>query len=74
MSIPLLPRSVLNLKKLDLAVDRLAGIPALKKPRLLKACIAVTAADGLISAREQELVRTIAYVLDCPMPPFIGVV
>ncbi len=74
MSIPLLARSVLNLKKLDLAVDCLAGVPALKKPRLLKACIAVTAVDGIISAREQELVRTISYVLDCPMPPFVEVV
>tara|TARA_B100002003_G_scaffold251259_1_gene293932 strand:- start:7723 stop:9609 length:1887 start_codon:yes stop_codon:yes gene_type:complete len=69
LPITLLEKSQLNFGKLNAAVNALADLHPLKKPKLLKACIRTIAADGLISVAEAELVRTIADSLDCPIPP-----
>ena len=68
----LLPREQINLESLDKAVDQLALLKPLLKPRLLKACLAVITQDKEYSPDEIELMRAIANVLDCPTPPYLG--
>jgi len=68
----LLPRQQINLNSLDAAVDQLALLKPLLKPRLLKACLAVITQDREYSPDEMELMRAIANVLDCPTPPYLG--
>ena len=59
----------LGLERLDRALDELARLKPLVKPRLLKACVACIMHDGRATTRGIELVRTISTCLDCPMPP-----
>lgn len=63
------PRPQVNLKALDEAMDKLAELKLLLKPRILKACAAAIMHDGSATVRGQELLRTIASSLDSPMPP-----
>ncbi len=59
-----------NFQSLEHAVDTLALLKPLLKPRLLQACLAVITQDKNYSATEMELMRAIAAVLDCPLPPY----
>jgi len=68
----LLSRKDITIDRLDASVDKLAMLKPLLKPRLLKACLAVITYDKEYSAREMELMRAIADVLDCPLPPYMG--
>jgi Zn-dependent protease with chaperone function len=68
----LLPRQQINIDILGMAVDKLALLKPLIKPRLLKACLAVITHDQEYSPDETELMRAIANVLDCPLPPYRG--
>jgi Zn-dependent protease with chaperone function len=68
----LLPREQINLDNLDKAVEKLALLKPLLKPRLLKACLAVITQDQKYSPDEMELMRAIGDVLDCPLPPYLG--
>ena len=68
----LIPRNQITIDSLNYAVDHLALLKPLLKPRLLKACLAVITQDKNYSATEMELMRAIADVLDCPLPPFLG--
>jgi Zn-dependent protease with chaperone function len=63
------PREEINLKGLDDAIDRLAELKPLLKPRILKACATTIMHDGEATVRGQELLRTLASSLDSPMPP-----
>ncbi|MGC2165778.1 MAG: hypothetical protein WA632_07170, partial [Gallionella sp.] len=63
------PRADLNLGEMAVAVDKLAELKLLLKPRIIKACAAVIMHDGQATVRGHELLRTIASCLDCPMPP-----
>jgi Zn-dependent protease with chaperone function len=71
IEISLIARSDIGLKSLNSAVDALARLYPLKKPKLLKACIAVVTADDRVAPIEAELMRAISVSLDCPMPPFV---
>lgn len=62
-------RDQLTLDNLNAAVDELEKLKPLLKPRILKACAACIMYDTKASIRGQELLRTIASTLDCPMPP-----
>jgi hypothetical protein len=73
-NLSLLPKSELNLSKLNSAIDRLAQLKPLAKPQLLKACVAVVMADDKVTAKEAELVRAFAATLDCPLPPMLAVI
>lgn len=64
-----LPPEELTLEKLDEAMEKLARLKPLLKPRLLKACAAGIAADGIATPGEQALFRAVAEIIDCPMPP-----
>ena len=63
------PREELKLDVLDAAVDKLAQLKPLLKPRIIKACAAVIMHDGQATTRGHELLRVIASCLDIPMPP-----
>ena len=68
----LVPAQALSLAALDEAVSRLAELKPLRKPRLLKACVATIVADGAVTPVESMLIRSVAAVLDCPMPPIVA--
>lgn len=68
----LLSRKQINIDNLGVAVDKLALLKPLIKPRLLKACLLVITQDQKYSPQEMELMRAIADVLDCPLPPYVG--
>lgn len=69
LDVNLQDKSTLKLSRLDSAVDRLATLQPLRKPKVLKACIATITADRVVAPVEKELVRAIADAIDCPMPP-----
>jgi len=57
--------------QLDPALDRLATAAGPIKQRVLLACAHIVSADGKLRVAEAELMRAIAAMLDCPMPPLI---
>jgi Zn-dependent protease with chaperone function len=67
--IELLAPHAIKLETLGTALDHLAIAQPRFKRRLLKACLAVVTLDGEYSANEMELMRAMAAVLDCPLPP-----
>jgi len=69
--VAMLPAAACTLPALDAAVDRLATLAAPEKKKVLEACGAAIAADGEVTLHEGELLRGIASVLDCPMPPLL---
>jgi len=70
--VALIPKERIDLEALSAAVDELALLKPLVKPRLLKACLACITHDQAYSPREMELMRAVADTLDCPMPPYLG--
>lgn len=60
-----------TLQDLDLALDDLAKLKPQFKRSLIRACIAIVAADKYVSVEEVELLRAVADTLGCPMPRFI---
>jgi hypothetical protein len=62
-------RKDIKLESLNHALDTLAQLKPLAKPRMLKACVAIILQDGKTTTKGMELVRTISTCLDCPMPP-----
>ncbi len=59
----------LTVEALESALERLARLKPLLKPKLLKACAHCVASDGRVTALEMELLRAYAALLDCPLPP-----
>ena len=63
------PEEECTLRNFDEGLDKLAqASPGLKR-RIMQACTACIAADEIITVRESELLRVIAAVLECPLPP-----
>lgn len=58
---------------MEAALNRLRHLQPLKKPALLKAMAVCVQQDGLITPTEAQLMRAVADVLDCPMPPLLEV-
>lgn len=71
LSLEMPDTSALNYASLDKALQRLQQLQPLQKPALLKACAAVILADQEVAVIEGELLRTVAAILDCPMPPLL---
>jgi len=69
--VAMLPPEACTLEALDKAVDGLTSLAAPEKRKVLEACAATIAADGSVTIHEGELLRGIADVLDCPMPPLL---
>jgi hypothetical protein len=49
-------------------VHELADCYPLLKPRLLKAMALAASSDGQLSPVEQEIIASMAAVMDCPLP------
>jgi Zn-dependent protease with chaperone function len=62
-------REQLTLENMNNAVNKLAELKPLLKPRILKACAACLMHDGKATIQGRELLRTIASCLESPMPP-----
>ncbi len=70
-SIRLLPRSQSNLSNLQKSLNKLALLYAAQRRRIIDACAAAVEADGHITLQEAELLRGVADLLDCPIPPVL---
>ncbi len=64
-------KSRISVADLDMAMEKLEMLDPLAKPKLLQACATSVMHDQKISAVEAQLLRAIANVLGCPMPPII---
>lgn len=69
--IGLRPREHGSLDRLDAALDQLATSSGSIKQSLLTAAGRVVTSDGHVTVEETELIRAIAAVLDCPLPPVL---
>ena len=61
-----------NTEALEKATDLLKHLKPLQKPKLLKAMASCINADGIVSSAEAELLRAVASLLDCPIPPLLN--
>jgi len=66
------PRDNCSLRALAAALDRLAEAAPLLRRRILQACTTCVAADGRLTAHESELLRAVAAILRCPVPPLVA--
>jgi Zn-dependent protease with chaperone function len=71
LSARILPTGEAGLDAVGEAMDVLTKASPQIKRRVLDACIVTTAADGLATIHEAELLRAVADGLDCPVPPFL---
>ncbi len=65
----MLPKQECTLASFDEALDTLAQTSPGIKRRIMNACVACIAADEIVTVRESELLRVVAAVLECPLPP-----
>ena len=70
----LLPKSECTTRNLDASLRVLAHTAMPIKQKLLQAFTLCIWADGKVTPRERELIRAIAAMLGCPMPPLEQVV
>jgi hypothetical protein len=71
VQLQLAPASDCNFQGLEAAMKKLRRASERRRGELLDACAASVAADGIVKVREAELLRGIADLLECPMPPLI---
>ncbi|WP_442484484.1 M48 family metallopeptidase [Aeoliella sp. SH292] len=67
-----LSREECGLHQLRGTLDTIATATAPLRGRVLDACAEVICADGTVKLAEAELLRGIADLLDCPMPPLLA--
>lgn len=65
----LLPAEQCTFTNFDAALGELAQAAPPVKRQVLAACLRCITADGTITSKESELLRTIAAALACPLPP-----
>lgn len=61
-----------SLRDLEGALKKLEQLRPLQKPQLLKSLARCIEHDGRINPGEAELMRAVADILDCPMPPLLA--
>ena len=61
----------LDIPTVETALYELKLLAPLKKPALIKACLAVVMADDRLTVSEGELMRAICAALDTPLPPIL---
>lgn len=66
-----LPRTACDLAALREALGELRDAVARQRGRVVAAAATVVCADGHVAVAEAELLRGIADLLDCPMPPLL---
>ncbi|MEM7576272.1 MAG: M48 family metallopeptidase [Planctomycetota bacterium] len=65
------PRKAGGMQTLTAAVDALEGLaPRLKEP-VVRACVAVVSADGMVTGGEAELLRVVVESMGVPVPPVL---
>ena len=64
-----IPKEQISLVTLNKALNQLAELKPLLKPRILKACAAIIMKDGKTTRKGLELFRTVSTSLNCPVPP-----
>ncbi|TWT80961.1 hypothetical protein CA13_24080 [Planctomycetes bacterium CA13] len=67
----LLPESECTLKELDESLKVFPNVAVRLRAQVVDGCAACVCADGTVRVREAELLRGIADLLDCPVPPLI---
>lgn len=68
----MLPAGECNFRALDKALMALAKTAPRHRQALLRAAAAIVCHDQIVRVKEAELLRGIADLLDCPMPPLCG--
>jgi len=63
--------SELNIAAVEGALNELNLLAPLKKPLVIKACVATVMADDKLTLTEGELLRAICAALDSPVPPIL---
>ena len=63
------PANRLTADMFDMAVDRISMLKPLKKPQVIKACAWLITHDNKVKINEVELLRALAAIWHCPMPP-----
>ena len=58
-------------KKMTLAFQRMAQLSPLLKRNVLESCADIAMHDGQLKYAEAELLRAIADLMDCPIPPLL---
>ncbi len=71
LPVELLPRSACTLKALDKSLKTLARATATLRGRLVDATAVAICVDNRVTVAEAELLRGIADLLDCPVPPWV---
>ncbi len=61
-----------HFRRLDEALAQLEHAAPSAKQAVLRAAEAAVSSDGLLKPEEAELLRAIAFSLDCPTPPLLG--
>jgi hypothetical protein len=62
----------LQLSRVSEALERMSTLAPLEKAQLVEGFTAAVAADDNVKLLEHELLRAVACVLDCPMPPSVA--
>jgi Zn-dependent protease with chaperone function len=70
--LPLLARDRCDIAALHRSLERLSASAPLVKRDVLEAAAATVGADGKLSWREAELLRTVGTALDSPVPPALS--
>ena len=65
-------KDALQLSRVSEALERMSVLAPLEKERVMQGFAAAVAADGDVRRMEHELLRAVACVLDCPMPPSVA--
>ena len=71
LPIQLLSESECSLRALHMAMNELKTATAKVRGQLVDACAYAISADGKVTVSEAELLRGIADLLDCPVPPWV---
>lgn len=72
LPLSLVPAEHCTFAELEKVIQKLAQASAKLRRQVLMACAACVSSDNVVRIREVELVRGIADLLDCPMPPLVG--
>jgi len=72
VNLRLLPAEECSFSAVERAIEKLARASVHRRGEVLVACAATVCADGVVKVKEAELLRGIADLLDCPMPPLVG--
>lgn len=69
LDLKIMPKTAVSLAELNRSVDAIAQLDPKHKPAVLQASLATIAADKRVAPIEELLLRTVACVIDSPMPP-----